>query len=138
MPGVRCIKRGTEYLYLLESWSCIDGCRQKKNKFFLKESKQILNLFLTDDDRESFGNESPQYEESHRERGKERKRGTFPKLATNILKSWLFQHLSVSWSKSLLEKSKQVQNTFEFKVSCMYSVVKLINDNFEEGDYNMI
>ena len=45
---------------------------------------------------DDFDEGSPRYEEEPRERPKERKRGTFPKMATNILKSWLFQHLSVS------------------------------------------
>lgn len=27
----------------------------------------------------------------------QKKRGIFPKVATNILRAWLFQHLTVSW-----------------------------------------
>ena len=49
-----------------------------------------------DEEGEGIAHESPRYEDEPREKGKERKRGTFPKIATNILKSWLFQHLSVS------------------------------------------
>ncbi|XP_065061595.1 homeobox protein meis3-A-like isoform X2 [Rhopilema esculentum] len=43
---------------------------------------------------ENTSEEGTRYEEDTREKSKERKRGTFPKIATNILKSWLFQHLS--------------------------------------------
>lgn len=35
-------------------------------------------------------------DESDRERRNNKKRGIFPKVATNILRAWLFQHLSVS------------------------------------------
>ena len=28
----------------------------------------------------------------------QKKRGIFPKVATNIMRAWLFQHLSVSWT----------------------------------------
>ena len=66
------------------------GTRQIKFCFYF--------LFFTflEEGESSFDHESPRYEDEPRERGKERKRGTFPKHATNILKSWLFQHLSVS------------------------------------------
>ena len=56
----------------------------------------ILFVFhLADDGEEDFEHESTLYDDEPKGRGKERKRGTFPKHATNILKSWLFQHLSV-------------------------------------------
>jgi homeobox protein homothorax len=29
----------------------------------------------------------------------QKKRGIFPKVATNILRAWLFQHLTVSYEK---------------------------------------
>ena len=35
-------------------------------------------------------------EEDDQERRKQKKRGIFPKIATNIMKAWLFQHLTVS------------------------------------------
>lgn len=34
-------------------------------------------------------------DESDRERRNNKKRGIFPKVATNIMRAWLFQHLSV-------------------------------------------
>ena len=65
-------------------------------KAVLEGETRDLCCFFSEDGGDSFSNESPRYEDGPRERGKERKRGTFPKHATNILKSWLFQHLSVS------------------------------------------
>lgn len=35
-------------------------------------------------------------EELDQERRRNKKRGIFPKVATNIMRAWLFQHLSVS------------------------------------------
>lgn len=34
-------------------------------------------------------------DESDRDRRNNKKRGIFPKVATNIMRAWLFQHLSV-------------------------------------------
>ena len=36
-------------------------------------------------------------EEDEKEKRKQKKRGIFPKMATNIMKAWLFQHLTVSY-----------------------------------------
>ena len=38
----------------------------------------------------------------------QKKRGIFPKVATNVLRAWLFQHLSVS---NLPEKQKKDEET---------------------------
>lgn len=35
-------------------------------------------------------------EEEEDKQKKQKKRGIFPKMATNIMKAWLFQHLTVS------------------------------------------
>ena len=40
-------------------------------------------------------------EEEDQERRKQKKRGIFPKIATNIMKAWLFQHLTVSHISTL-------------------------------------
>ena len=37
-------------------------------------------------------------DEDDNDRPKQKKRGIFPKMATNIMKAWLFQHLAVSLS----------------------------------------
>lgn len=34
-----------------------------------------------------------------KEKKRNKKRGIFPKVATNIMRAWLFQHLTVSWMK---------------------------------------
>lgn len=34
-----------------------------------------------------------------KEKKRNKKRGIFPKVATNIMRAWLFQHLTVSWKK---------------------------------------
>lgn len=34
-----------------------------------------------------------------KEKKHNKKRGIFPKVATNIMRAWLFQHLTVSWAK---------------------------------------
>ena len=50
-------------------------------------------------------------EEDDNDRRKQKKRGIFPKIATNIMKAWLFQHLTVSTalqSKSSKDLSQQV------------------------------
>ena len=38
-------------------------------------------------------------EEDEKDKRKQKKRGIFPKMATNIMKAWLFQHLTVSSSQ---------------------------------------
>lgn len=43
-----------------------------------------------------------------KEKKRNKKRGIFPKVATNIMRAWLFQHLTVSWKKRhLLSVSHQ-------------------------------
>lgn len=37
-----------------------------------------------------------------KEKKRNKKRGIFPKVATNIMRAWLFQHLTVSWKKQHL------------------------------------
>ena len=37
-----------------------------------------------------------------KEKKRNKKRGIFPKVATNIMRAWLFQHLTVSWMKQHL------------------------------------
>lgn len=39
-------------------------------------------------------------EEDDKDKRKQKKRGIFPKMATNIMKGWLFQHLNVSYFQS--------------------------------------
>lgn len=48
-------------------------------------------------------------DESDRERRNNKKRGIFPKVATNILRAWLFQHLSVSEKKKNKKKPQKPQ-----------------------------
>lgn len=50
-------------------------------------------------------------EELDQERRRNKKRGIFPKVATNIMRAWLFQHLSVrawhlgmGWAQREVEK----------------------------------
>eukprot|EP00795_Rhopilema_esculentum_P003403 gene3403-1762_t len=40
------------------------------------------------------GDSFPGTEEEENDRRKQKKRGIFPKVATNIMKAWLFQHLT--------------------------------------------
>ena len=49
----------------------------------------------------SLGSENGTVEDNDDDAAKKRqkKRGIFPKAATNIMKAWLFQHLTVSDSK---------------------------------------
>ena len=42
-------------------------------------------------------------EEDEKDKRKQKKRGIFPKMATNIMKGWLFQHLNVSYFCSIFE-----------------------------------
>ncbi len=51
-------------------------------------SSILIYLFLK-------GSDESQQEDEPRGRPKQRKRGTFSKMATNIMKAWLYQHLSV-------------------------------------------
>ena len=40
--------------------------------------------------------ESIFHDDDSKDKRKQKKRGIFPKMATNIMKAWLFQHLTVS------------------------------------------
>lgn len=42
-----------------------------------------------------------------KEKKRNKKRGIFPKVATNIMRAWLFQHLTVSWLKQHLFTCKR-------------------------------
>lgn len=46
-------------------------------------------------------------DETDRDRRNNKKRGIFPKVATNIMRAWLFQHLSVSQTRRHWKKKPQ-------------------------------
>lgn len=70
--------------------------------FVNKQSRSLLNInsnLLTGDaSNASVGSGDGTGEEDDESNGKknQKKRGIFPKVATNILRAWLFQHLTVS------------------------------------------
>ena len=70
-------------------------------------STYIFSLILISDDMadNSIGSgEGTADEDSEASNAKrQKKRGIFPKVATNIMRAWLFQHLSVSISTLLLK-----------------------------------
>lgn len=60
----------------------------------------IFSLLPGDASNASVGSGEGTGEEDDDTNGKknQKKRGIFPKVATNILRAWLFQHLTVSYS----------------------------------------
>lgn len=60
-------------------------------------------LLLGDASNASVGSGEGTGEEDDDSNGKknQKKRGIFPKVATNILRAWLFQHLTVSWARDI-------------------------------------
>lgn len=58
------------------------------------------NFLVGDASNASIGSGEGTGEEDEDANGKknQKKRGIFPKVATNILRAWLFQHLTVSFS----------------------------------------
>lgn len=52
-------------------------------------------------------------DETDRDRRNNKKRGIFPKVATNIMRAWLFQHLSVSQTQiQALKKTPRIDNVY--------------------------
>lgn len=65
---------------------------------FTSSCENIKFFFLTDAGDASIGSGDGTGEDDDDDRSKKRqkKRGIFPKVATNIMRAWLFQHLTVS------------------------------------------
>lgn len=59
--------------------------------------KLIVSFFVGDASNASIGSgEGTGEEDDDTGKKNQKKRGIFPKVATNILRAWLFQHLTVS------------------------------------------
>lgn len=78
---------------------------QTPKKSWPQRTRTILTSFISfvpgDASNASIGSGEGTGEEDDDSSGKknQKKRGIFPKVATNILRAWLFQHLTVSVSK---------------------------------------
>lgn len=65
---------------------------------FLVDSKifHLIVIFFPGDASVCSGEGSGDDDDDERGKKRQKKRGIFPKVATNIMRAWLFQHLTVS------------------------------------------
>lgn len=60
-------------------------------------------------------------ETSRDAKNRQKKRGIFPKVATNIMRAWLFQHLSVSFHELVYFRAKMLRFCWSTGVSTQCS-----------------
>lgn len=60
-------------------------------------------LFVAGDASIGSGDGTGEDDDDDRSKKRQKKRGIFPKVATNIMRAWLFQHLTVSCTEILID-----------------------------------
>jgi hypothetical protein len=74
--------------------SCQSIIIDDKNEYILNIFSFFF-LFISGDNFDSVGS-GPEDDLDDNAKKRQKKRGIFPKVATNIMRAWLFQHLTVS------------------------------------------
>ena len=88
-------------------WLSVTTVFSKENMACLFISDPSLNTSVGSEDGNGDNTDDEQSKKS------QKKRGIFPKAATNIMKAWLFQHLTVRYFVSLRVSSDLLVNKFK-------------------------